>query len=45
MADVCYDSCIVYNRGEAPEIDAILDQGWGWFVVIGFGLFFTAFSM
>jgi len=22
-----------------------LNEGWGWFVVIGFGLFFTAFSM
>jgi len=38
-------SCIVYNRGEAPEINAVLDEGWGWFVVIGFGLFFTVFSM
>lgn len=26
-------------------MDSILDQGWGWFVVIGFGLFFTFFSM
>lgn len=38
-------SCIVYNRGEAPEVDAILGEGWGWFVVIGFGIFFTVFSI
>eukprot|EP00929_Paragymnodinium_shiwhaense_P110631 TRINITY_DN777_c0_g2_i2.p1 TRINITY_DN777_c0_g2~~TRINITY_DN777_c0_g2_i2.p1 ORF type:complete len:867 (+),score=166.62 TRINITY_DN777_c0_g2_i2:192-2792(+) len=38
-------SCIVYNRGEEPVVEAILGEGWGWFVVIGFGLFFTAFSM
>jgi len=37
--------CIVYNRGEAPDTVSILGEGWGWFVVIGFGLFFTAFSM
>ena len=35
----------MYERGEAPEIDGVLDEGWGWFVVIGFGLFFTVFSM
>jgi len=38
-------SCIVYNRGEAPEIDASLSQGWGWFVVVGFGVFFTIFTV
>mmetsp|Transcript_59798 Transcript_59798/g.139304 ORF Transcript_59798/g.139304 Transcript_59798/m.139304 type:complete len:849 (-) Transcript_59798:86-2632(-) len=37
--------CIVYNRGEAPEIDAALGQGWGWFVVVGFGVFFTVFTI
>jgi len=37
--------CIVYKTGEEPEVDSILSEGWGWFVVVGFGLFFTAFSM
>jgi Na+/proline symporter len=31
--------------GEAPEVDTILDEGAGWGVVIGFGLFFTIFSV
>jgi len=38
-------SCIVYNRGEAPEVESVLGEAWGWIVVIGFGLFFTVFSM
>merc|ERR1719482_2642984 len=37
--------CIVYKNGEEPAVDAILSEFWGWFVVIGFGAFFTAFSM
>lgn len=37
--------CIVYQPGEEPAVDTVLGAGWGWFVVIGFGLFFTAFSM
>jgi len=38
-------SCIVYNRGEEPVVDTTLGEGWGWFVVIGFGVFFTAFTV
>lgn len=26
-------------------METVLGQGWGWFVVIGFGVFFTAFSL
>jgi len=37
--------CIVYKNGEEPILDPILPEFWGWFVVIGFGAFFTAFSM
>jgi len=37
--------CIVYNRGEAPEVETILGESVGWVVVIGFGIFFTVFSM
>lgn len=42
---MAYESCIVYQRGEAPSPETVLGEGWGWFVVIGFGVFFTAFSM
>merc|ERR1719191_2259524 len=37
--------CIVYKNGEEPDLNPILPEFWGWFVVIGFGAFFTAFSM
>ena len=39
------ESCIVYERGEAPVLDTVLDESVGWAVVIGFGLFFTCFSV
>jgi Na+/proline symporter len=38
-------SCIVYNRGEAPDVETVLGEWVGWIVVIGFGLFFTFFSV
>ena len=41
MARAAVDTCIVYNRGEEPVAETALDEGWGWFVVVGFGLFFT----
>merc|ERR1719262_921516 len=31
--------------GEAPTVDTVLDEGAGWGVVIGFGIFFTIFSV
>jgi Na+/proline symporter len=43
MADLT--GCIVYKNGEEPVMETILPEFWGWFVVIGFGAFFTAFSM
>lgn len=43
MADLT--GCIVYKNGEEPALDPILPEFWGWFVVIGFGAFFTIFSM
>jgi Na+/proline symporter len=40
-------SCQVYKRGESPcKSDATpLGEGWGWFVVIGFGGLFTIITM
>mmetsp|Transcript_89403 Transcript_89403/g.278178 ORF Transcript_89403/g.278178 Transcript_89403/m.278178 type:complete len:878 (+) Transcript_89403:65-2698(+) len=38
-------SCIIYKDGEAPLKQTALGEGWGWFVVIGFGVFFTFFTV
>jgi len=37
--------CVVYKMGEAPETTHPLSEAWGWIIVIGFGMFFTAFTM
>lgn len=39
------DSCIVYERGEEPVKETVLGVGWGWATVVGFGIFFTLFTM